>query len=105
MHNDNNWLFKTDSCDFNTAVPNNQEGRLSTLASTTYYSKSKKEGKDQESIQSSTTSDRDTNGKVTNSQLDIANESQEVNPFPAGDHKALINRRARKHNKNKTEIT
>ena len=31
---------------------------------------------------------QDTNGKVTNSQLDITNESQEVSPFPAGDHKA-----------------
>ena len=30
---------------------------------------------------------QDTNGKVTTSQLDITNESQEVNPFPAGDHK------------------
>ena len=29
----------------------------------------------------------DTNGKVTNSQLDTTNESQEVSPFPAGDHK------------------
>ena len=48
---------------------------------------------------------QDTNGKVTNSQLDITNESQEVSPFPAGDHKATINRRARKHNKHKTEIT
>ena len=42
---------------------------------------------------------QDTNGKVTTSQLDITNESQEVNPFPAGDHKASINIRARKHNK------
>ena len=42
---------------------------------------------------------QDTNGKVTTSQLDITNESQEVNPFPAGYHKALINRRARKHKK------
>ena len=41
---------------------------------------------------------QDTNGKVTTSQLDITNESQEVSPFPAGDHKASINRRARKHN-------
>ena len=48
---------------------------------------------------------QDTNGKVTNSQLDITNESQEVSPFPAGDKKASINRRARKHNKHKTEIT
>ena len=37
---------------------------------------------------------QDTNGKVTNSQLDTTNESQEVSPFPAGDHKAHINRRA-----------
>ena len=28
---------------------------------------------------------QDTNGKVTNSQLDITNENQEVIPFPAGD--------------------
>ena len=46
-----------------------------------------------------------TNGKVTTSQLDFTNESQEVSPFPAGDHKASINRRVRKHNKIKTEIT
>ena len=32
---------------------------------------------------------QDTNGKVTNSQLDTTNESQEVSPFPAGDHKAM----------------
>ena len=90
-----------------------------------FISKSKKEGKDQESIQSSTTlgpryqwgSDnftirlnkphltQDTNRKMTSSQLDITSESQEVSPFPAGDHKDSINRRARKHNKNKTEIT
>ena len=37
---------------------------------------------------------QDTNGKVTHSQLDITNESQEVSPFPAGDHKASTNRRA-----------
>ena len=48
---------------------------------------------------------QDTNGKVTTSQLDISNKSQDVSPFPAGDHKASINRRARKFNKNKTEIT
>ena len=48
---------------------------------------------------------QDTNRKVTTAQLDINNESQEVSHFPAGDHKASISRRARKHNKNKTEIT
>ena len=46
---------------------------------------------------------QDTNGKVTNSQLDITNESQEVNPFPADDHKASINRRAQRHYEHKTE--
>ena len=46
---------------------------------------------------------QDTNGKVTNSQLDTTNESQEVSPFPAGDHKAQINRRAQRHSKHKTE--
>ena len=35
---------------------------------------------------------QDTNGKVTNSQLDTTNESKEVSPFPAGGHKAQINR-------------
>ena len=44
-----------------------------------------------------------TNGKVTNSQLDTTNESQEVSPYPAGDHKAHINRRAQRHSKHKTE--
>ena len=42
-----------------------------------------------------------TNGKVTNAQLDTTNESQEVSPFPAGDHKAHINRRAQRHSKHK----
>ena len=42
---------------------------------------------------------QDTNGKVTTSQLDITNESQEVSPFPAGDHKAPTNKRTQKHNK------
>ena len=45
---------------------------------------------------------QDKNGKVTNSQLDTTNESQEVSPFPAGDHKAHINRRAQRHSKHKT---
>ena len=45
---------------------------------------------------------QDTNGKVTNLQLDTTNESQEVSPFPAGDHKAQINRHAQRHNKYKT---
>ena len=46
---------------------------------------------------------QDTNGEVTNSHLDTTNESQEVSPFPAGDHKAHINKRAIRHSKRKTE--
>ena len=46
---------------------------------------------------------QDTNGKVTNSQLYATNESQDVSPYPAGDHKVQINRRAKRHNKHKTE--
>ena len=42
---------------------------------------------------------QDTNGKVTHSQLDTTKESKDVSPFPAGDHKALINRRAQRHSK------
>ena len=45
----------------------------------------------------------DTNGKVTNSQLDTTSESQEVSPFPAGDHQAHINRRAQRPSRHKTE--
>ena len=48
---------------------------------------------------------QDTNGKVTNPQLEITNESQEVNPFPTDARKASIKRRAQKHNKHKTETT
>ena len=44
---------------------------------------------------------QDTNGKVTNSQLDTTNESQEVSPFLAGYHKAHIV--AKRHSKRKTE--
>ena len=46
---------------------------------------------------------QDTNGKVTDSQLDTTNESQEVSPFPAGDYKAHINRRTQMHGKHKKE--
>ena len=46
---------------------------------------------------------QDSNGKMTNSLLDTTNESQEVSPFPAGCHKAHINRRSQWHSKHKTE--
>ena len=46
---------------------------------------------------------QDTNGNATDPQLDTTNDSQKASPFPAGDHKAQINRRAQRHNKHKTE--
>ena len=46
---------------------------------------------------------QDTYEKVTNSQLDNRNESQEASPFPTGYHKAHINRRAQRHSNHKTE--
>ena len=46
---------------------------------------------------------QDTNGKVINLQLDTTKESQEVSPFPDGDHKAHINRRVQRHSKHKTD--
>ena len=48
---------------------------------------------------------QDTSEKVTNSQLDTTNESQEVSPFPAGDHKVHINRHIQRHSKHNTEKT
>ena len=50
--------------------------------------------KDQESIQSSTTPDPGYQWESDTLTVDTTNESQEVSPFPAGDHKAHINRRA-----------
>ena len=55
---------------------------------------SKTDGKDQGSIQSSTTPDpRYHMWKRQKTQLNIKNKSQMVNPFPAGDNKAAMNRR------------
>ena len=64
---------------------------------------SKQGCKDQERYNQVPHLTQDTNGKVTNSQLDTTNESQEVSPFPAGDHKAHINRRVQRHSNHKTE--
>ena len=50
--------------------------------------------KDQESIQSSTTPDPGYQWESDKLTEDTTNESQEVSPFPAGDHEAHINRRA-----------
>ena len=65
----------------------------------------KKDGKDRESKQSSSTHDPGHQWESDNFTIDITDESQELSPFPAGDHKASINRAAWKHNKNQTEIT
>ena len=46
---------------------------------------------------------KDTNGNVTNSQLDTTNEGHKVSPFPTGDHKAHINRRTQRYSIRKTE--
>ena len=59
--------------------------------------------KDQESIQSSTTPGPGYQCESDKLTEDTTNESQEVSPFPAGDHKAHINRHAQRHNKHKTE--
>ena len=55
---------------------------------------SKKEGKDQESIKSSTTPDP--GYQWESNKLTITHLKREPSPFPTGDHKALINRRAQK---------
>ena len=55
---------------------------------------SKKGSKDQETIQSNTTPDPGYYmGKWQKKQLNITNESQEVSPFQAGDHRTAMNRR------------
>ena len=61
------------------------------------------EGQDQESIQSSTTPDPRYQWESDKLTVDTTNESQEVSPYPAGDHKAHINGRAQRHSKHKTE--
>ena len=64
--------------------------------------------KDQESIQSSTTPDPGYQWESDKLTADTSYESQEVSPFPAGDHKAHINRRAQRQalfSTNMTKIT
>ena len=65
--------------------------------------RSKQGCKDQESIQSSTTPGPGYQWESDKLTVDTTIESQEVSPFPAGDHKAHINRRAQRHSKHKTE--
>ena len=54
-------------------------------------------------VQSSTTPDPGYQWVSDKLTADTTNESQEVSSFPAGDHKAHINRRAQRHSKHKTE--
>ena len=61
---------------------------------TTSRSQIKKEAKIRNRYNQAQHLTQETNGKVTTLQLDITNESLEVSPFPTGDHKASINRRA-----------
>ena len=63
------------------------------------YIYSKKEAKIRNRYNKGPHLTQDTGGKVTTLKLHVTNESQEVSPLPAGDHKALMNRHARKHNK------
>ena len=56
--------------------------------------KSKKEGKDQESIQSSTTPDPGYQWESNKLTIRHHKREQRGQPFPAGDHKASINRSA-----------
>ena len=52
----------------------------------------KKGIKDQETIQLSTTLDPGYHMESNKNAINITNKSQEVRPFPAGDHKAAMNR-------------
>ena len=54
-------------------------------------------------VQSSTTPDPGYQWESDKLTEDTTNESQEVSPFPAGDQKAHINRRAQNIAKHKTE--
>ena len=54
-------------------------------------------------MQSSTTPDPGYQWESDKLTVDTTNESQKVSPFPAGDHKAHVNRRAQRHSKHKTE--
>ena len=53
----------------------------------------KKGGKDQESLQSSTTPDPGYRMESEKTNFNITINSQEVSSFPEGDHKAAMNRR------------
>ena len=58
-----------------------------------YRIKSKKDGKDQETIQSTTTPDPEFTWESNKNTISLTNKSQEVSPCPAVDHKAAMNSR------------
>ena len=66
---------------------------------------SKQECKDQESIQSSTTPNLGYQWESNKLTARHYKREPRVSPFPAGDHKAHINRRVQRHSKHKTEKT
>ena len=59
-----------------------------------YHAKSKEDGKDQESIQSSTTPDPGYQWENDNVTIRRHKREPRGQPFPASDHKASTNRRA-----------
>ena len=69
------------------------------------YHKSKKKGKDQESIHSSTTPDPGYRWESDSFTIRHHKREPRGQPPADDDHKASINRRTRKHIENKTEIT
>ena len=65
----------------------------------------KKDGKYQETIQSSTTPDPGYQLESNKNTINITNKSQEVSLFPAGQHKAAMNRRESMTNtRHKTQL-
>ena len=74
---------------FNTKMKNEQTRNL--------Y-KVRTDSKDQESIQSSAHLSQDTKWESNQITINITNKSQEVSPFPSGDHKAAMNSREKMTN-------
>ena len=58
-----------------------------------YTYESKKDGKDQERYNQVPHLTQDTTWESNKNTINITNKSQEVSPFPAGNHKAAMNRR------------
>ena len=87
------WRSRVSRCSF-AYLTNGSENEILVLGA--YAQKVRKRAKIRNRYDQVPYLTQDTNGKVTNSQLDITNESQEVSPFQAEDHKATKNRCARK---------